>query len=151
MLKLVLLGTLFCINTFSFAATLEAPPQCPDINLIKLEGVSNAFYIEPLLDHKKYFIYEQSKYNTPQNWLFGIVNINAETKSAAVLKASNLLETVSGEPKATLIPLTSPEKINVWICEYETEDGYLAQAATVSKFNHHHALPTLPALLEKLS
>jgi hypothetical protein len=127
--KRLLLIALSCLTTFSFANT---PPACPHVDMLKQERLSNALYFEPTPEQKHYFIYEQSHYNTPNDWLFGITPIKAETKEAALTQANYLLEAVSGTPVA--IPVKH-QAAHIWLCQYQTEEGYFAQAVSMSKPN----------------
>jgi hypothetical protein len=141
--KILSLLALSCISTFSLAA-IDSPPQCPDVHLIQLEGLSNILYLEHKLTGKKYFAYEQSEYDTPQTWLFGISNIDADTKNLARQKANDLLQSISGTPSASSVSTT---KFTVWVCHYQIEDGYFADAVSMPNMTEN-AVPKLSVLFE---
>lgn len=124
--RLLLLISLSLSATFACAH----PPACPNIEVIKHQGLSNALYFEPTPEQKQYFIYEQSHYDTPHDWLFGITPIKAATKAEALTEANYILEAVSGTPIATPV---KHQTSHIWLCQYQAEEGYFAQAVSMAK------------------
>lgn len=113
----------FLISVNALANTNGAPSICPDLELIKARGLSIALYFEP---QQNYLIYEQHHYGSEHKWLFGIAGIKAKSRDIAVAKGNQLLHDVYGAPS----PKRDPRFTNVWVCDYQIDGNYLAQAAT---------------------
>ncbi|RUR06178.1 DUF4949 domain-containing protein [Legionella sp. km772] len=82
---------------------------CPDINDIKMEGMSMA---EPIMNNL-FFSYNLSNYNTSTNWGFVIAPIEADSEEMAIDRANEVLDGMSSPG----IPEEADDEL---VCVYNT-------------------------------
>ena len=104
-----------------FASGKDIVETCPDLSLIKAEGITSAKYYFTY----GYLAYNKSHYNTDKEWIFGIGFIDASNSTKAEDKGNELLLNVTGEPTPTF-----DKSYRAWVCEYQVADGYTAIAET---------------------
>lgn len=113
-----ILPLLFCISGYS----QSRPKNCPDIDLIKAQGLTYTFYNSQT---DNYSAYSQSQFNSDYDWGFAIGPISAKNQDDALVLANELLQQASGNPKPKYNQI-----INAWTCEYDLPGLYRAFAAT---------------------
>lgn len=84
-------------------------PECPDIELIKLEGLTR---FEKVLANL-FFTYHTSQYGTESSWALVMAPIEAETGILALGKANELLTTMSA-------PGLALDEGRFFLCQYAT-------------------------------
>lgn len=84
-------------------------PECPDLDVMKLEGLNRS---EQIFTHL-FFTYHLSQYGTGFNWAFAMAPIDADSGIMALKRSNEMLDTMT-------TPGVSMEEANVFVCEYET-------------------------------
>ncbi|ASQ47475.1 DUF4949 domain-containing protein [Legionella clemsonensis] len=100
----------------SFAA-FKAPPVCPSVSTIKVEGLSNAEELMPQL----YFAYEISNYGTDNTWVFASGPFAGDDEEEALEEANKSLRYLAGSP------IAEPDE-GGWVCLYELDEQHFAIA-----------------------
>jgi hypothetical protein len=115
-----MLATLCLLSQPVFANILSDPNQCPSVEALKSVALN---YVAP--DEGRYTAVNINNYGTPQDWVFGVGYISADSTADALKKAQTALTTLSGKP----IPLFDASE-NMWMCIYNNNAGYITFAVT---------------------
>ncbi|CEK09157.1 DUF4949 domain-containing protein [Legionella hackeliae] len=114
--KLIAFAGALVIAGSSFAG-FKAPPVCPNVGNIKVQGVSNAEELMP----KFYFAYEISNYDTENTWVFATGPFEGDDSDTALEEANKALRYLSGSP------IAEPDE-GGWVCLYEMDEEHFAVA-----------------------
>lgn len=95
------------------------PEQCPNINVVKSEGLITA---EEIFGDNFYGALNFSNYGLKEKWAFVIAAIEANNKKQALEIGQKLLKQTSGSPVPTL------DDKETWVCWYQAPGDYIAVA-----------------------
>lgn len=132
-LSLALVALSFSTGVF---AKLPSPAKCPTVADIRQIGIMSLLKDD---DNGRtyYAALAMHRYNTPQRWGFFLAPIYVNSEAEARSEADAALKTLSGIPTPVYLVDRDQE---YYICLYNTEKGYVAQAVTPLPVGEHHSL-----------